>query len=366
MAFFLPTLVVALSASTRQMTTILGIGEMAGLAMLLIGRQLDRDRERSIIVISLLLTGAGLLVATTGSLVVFAIGYVVIMLAVSMCTVGGHTYLGRRVRFERRARAIGTFETSWAIALLVGAPVAALLITRFGWRAPFIVFAAVAFVVALVLWIAEDHAVLLADAVNNDLAAKPRLTTPAWLTIAASAAIGITGLTTVVIAGTWLDNAFGLSTEGVGLIAMAFGAAELLASSSSAVIADRIGPSRATRIALMLAVVGLVVMTQAGSSLAVGALGLFLFFVGFEFAIVTSFAVVSEAMPSARGRVLSFNTAVSTVVRGAGVASSGVLYVAFGIAGPAVLSITTAVIAVSLLVMAERTQRTVANVTVDV
>jgi predicted MFS family arabinose efflux permease len=240
------------------------------------------------------------------------------------------------------------------------------LITRFGWRGPFIVFAAVAFVVALVLWLAEDNAVLLADAVNNDQAAKPRLTTPAWLTIAASAAIGITGLTTVVIAGTWLDNAFGLSTEGVGLIAMAFGAAELLASSSSAVIADKIGPNRATRIALMLAVVGLVVMTQAGSSLAVGALGLFLFFVGFEFAIVTSFAVVSEAMPSARGRVLSFNTAASTVVRGAGVASSGVLYAAFGIAGPAVLSIITAIIAVSLLVMADRTQQTVAKVTVDV
>ena len=32
------------------------------------------------------------------------------------------------------ARVIGLFETSWALALLVGAPVAAALIGGFGWR----------------------------------------------------------------------------------------------------------------------------------------------------------------------------------------------------------------------------------------
>jgi predicted MFS family arabinose efflux permease len=289
-----------------------------------------------------------------GDLITFAVGYLVLMVGVALCTVSGHTYLGRRVRFERRSRAIGIFETSWASALLIGAPVAALLITRFGWRGPFVVFSALAVVAAGMLWSASDTSELLADAVVDDRAVKPRLTVRAWLTIAASAAIAITGLTTVVIAGTWLDEAFGLSTEGVGLIAMAFGGAELLASTSSAAIADRAGPGRSTRVALVLVVIGLVVMTQAGGSLPVGALGLFLFFVGFEFAIVTSFAIASEAMPSARGRVLAVNTAVGTVVRGFGVAMSGVLYAAYGISGPALLSVGTAVIAFVLLVLVGR------------
>ncbi len=99
---------------------------------------------------------------------------------------------------------------------------------------------------------------------------------------------------------------------------------------------------------------GLVVMTQAGSSLAVGAMGLLLFFLGFEFAIVTSFAIVSEAMPAAKGRVLATNTAVGTVFRGAGVMSSGTLYESFGIVGPATVSIIGAMLAIALLALLDR------------
>ncbi len=354
MAFFLPTLVVALSATTADLTTILGIGEMAGFVALFIGRHLDRNRERAIIVISLGLTVAGSLLAATGTLLAFAVGYVLIMLGVSLCTVSGHTYLGRRVLFTRRARAIGVFETSWALALLIGAPVAAFLISNFSWRAPLLAFAAVAAALAVVLWSANDDAVLLADAAAADTSTKPKLTRNAWLTVGASSGIAMCGLSTVVIAGTWLDEAFGLSTGGVGVIAMAFGAAELLASTGSAAIGDQVGPSRATRIAIVLAVAGLIVMTQAGSSLLVGGLGLGMFFLGFEFAIVTSFSVVSEAMPTARGRVLSINTGVNTFVRGLGVALSGLLYASFGIAGPAGLSIVAGIAAFLLLTAARR------------
>ncbi len=183
---------------------------------------------------------------------------------------------------------------------------------------------------------------------------RPRLTANAWLAVAASAGIAITGLSTVVVAGTWLSEAFGVSTGGVGLVAMAFGAAELLASSSSAGMADRIGPTRAIRIALAVVVLGLALMASAGSSLAVGTTGLFLFFVGFEFAIVTSFSIVSEVMPTARGRVLAVNTAVGTVLRGMGVGASGPLYEAMGITGPAALSAVTAVSSIVALTILRR------------
>ena len=168
----------------------------------------------------------------------------------------------------------------------------------------------------------------------------------------ASAATAVTGLTTIVIAGTWLDDALGVSTGGVGLVAMAFGAAELVASTSSAAVADRIGPNLATRITLAMAVAGLLVMTQAGTSLLIGASGLFLFFVGFEFAIVTSFSIVSESMPAARGRVLATNVAVGTLFRGVGVMASGTLYAAFGVGGPAGVSLISAVVAIGLLAVA--------------
>lgn len=352
-AFFLPTLSAAFGATTAQLTAVLGVGEMSGLSSLAVGPHLDRGRERVVLLSALALTAVGSCAALLGSFPAFAVAYFLIMLGVSFVTVGGHTYLSRRVRYARRARAIGLFETSWAMALLIGAPIAAVLIGWFGWRGPFVFFAVASALMFVVLSTAEDRSVVLDDVVGAGSASR-RITASAWLLIAASAAIAITGLTTVVIAGTWLDQTLGVSTGGVGLVAMAFGGAELMASSSSAAIADRAGPARATQAALAVTLIGLYVMTQAGSSLPIGAAGLFLFFIGFEFSIVTSFAFVSEALPAARGRVLAVNNAVGTVLRGIGVAMSGVLYERFGINGPVSLSASTAVAAFMLLVVAGR------------
>jgi predicted MFS family arabinose efflux permease len=285
--------------------------------------------------------------ALTGNFWVFAASYVALVIGASAFTVSGHAFLSRRVPFERRARTIGVFETSWALALLVGAPSIALLINVFGWRAPFLVLAALLAIMSLVVGLGRDDSVPLDDA-NAPLVRQP-LTTDAWILIGASAAIAMTGLTTIVIAGTWLDEALGVSTGGIGLVAMAFGAAEITASSSSAAFADRAGPIHSTRVALILAIVGLLVMTQAGSSLLIGALGLLLFFLGFEFSIVTSFSIVSEAMPQARGRALAANSAVGTAARGIGIVMSGLLYQAYGINGPIAISVSAAVVGLALL-----------------
>ena len=342
----------AFSASTSRLTAILGFGEMAGLATLLVGRHLDAGREKRIMVGALGVIAASSLLALVGTLEVFAVSYVLLGIGVALYTVAGHAYLSRRVPFERRARTIGIFEVSWASALLIGAPLVALLIGWFGWRGPFVAFAVASMVVAFVVLGSKDATELPVE--REGSAPERRLTVDAWIVIAASAAIGFAGLTTVVIAGTWLDNDLGVSTGGIGLVAMAFGAAELIASSSSALVADRAGPNRSARLALLTAIVGSAVMSQAGGSLAVGAVGLVLFFLGFEFAIVTSFSLVSEAMPSARGKTLAANNAIGTLSRGAASVLTGVLYESFGIAGPATASAVASAAAVVLLSIGAR------------
>lgn len=352
MPFFLPTLAAAFTTTTARLTTVLGLGEMAGLSTLLIGRQLDGGRERTFMAGSLALVALSAMLALTGSFWVFAASYVVLIIGVSSFTVSGHTFLSRRVPYRRRARAIGIFETSWAFALLVGAPVIALLINAFGWRAPFVALAVLLSIMAVAVSRPSNEVAPLEDA-TAPVIRRP-LGADAWVLVGASAAIAMTGLTTIVIAGTWLDEALGVSTGGIGLVAMAFGAAEFTASSSSAAIADRAGPIRATRIALLAAIVGLTVMTQAGGSLLVGALGLLFFFLGFEFAIVTSFSIVSEALPQARGRALATNSAVGTCARGVGIVLSGVLYERFGISGPVSISVTAATVGLVLLTIGKR------------
>jgi len=132
----------------------------------------------------------------------------------------------------------------------------------------------------------------------------------AWLVIVGSATTAMAGLSIFVVSGSWLDDAFGVSTGGLGTIAMTFGAVELLASSGTAAFADRLGKLRSTVAGLGALGAGLAVIV-AGDRLVVGVIGLLLFLLGFEFAFVTSLSLVSEAVPHARGRTLATANAVA-------------------------------------------------------
>lgn len=345
--FFLPTLAVAFDATTEQLTRAIGFGELAGLCTLLAGRALDGGRERVMMTVSLVIVAVSAALALVGSFATFAVSFFIVVMGASLYTVSGHVYISRRVPFTRRGRVIGFFETSWASALLVGAPLIAVLISQFGWRGPFIAVVVFGLLGALLVGATGDDAPVTADASAEPV--RSPLTPHAWRLVAATAAINMAGLTTIVIAGTWLDDALGVSTGGVGTVAMAFGLAELTSSASSASFSDRWGKTRTARVALVLVLLGSAVMTQADASLPIGVIGLMLFFLGFEYAIVTSFSIVSEAMPESRGRTLAVSSAAGTTARGIGTVASGVLYVRYGIAGPAALTIAAASVAIALL-----------------
>ena len=164
-----------------------------------------------------------------------------------------------------------------------------------------------------------------------------------------SAATAMAGLSVFVVSGTWLDDAFGVSTGGIGVIAVGFGLVELAASLTSAGVADGVGKLRSTIAGLVLLLVGLGVMMLADGRLPVGLGGLLIFLLGFEFAFVTSLSLVSEAMPDARGTTLAVSNAVGTIARAGGAILSGWLFSTHGIAGTASLSAISAVAAVTLV-----------------
>ena len=187
--FFLFELEAAFDASTETLTTILGIGEMAGLVTLFVGRQLDAGRERLYLTAALVLVSISAFASLSGSLVVFAAAFFVLIIGVALYTVAGHAYLSRRVPFARRSRYIGSFETSWAMALLVGAPIISVLLTRSGWRAPFVMLGILAALFALLIGRDADTPAseqATATAASGERVALDRY---AWTVIVPSAAI---------------------------------------------------------------------------------------------------------------------------------------------------------------------------------
>ncbi|MDW3177527.1 MAG: MFS transporter [Acidimicrobiia bacterium] len=344
--FFLPTLAIAYDSSTATLALLLGIAEASGLSTYFVGRWLDAGRERLVIVLALGGVVLSSALALVGSIWFFAAAAVVIGVAAGNVTVAGHAWISARVPFNRRARFIGVYEFSWAGALLIGVPLVAMLISVFGWRGPFIAVAIVAIISAAFVATIDDGEGARRDMAPSD---KTPITTDAWFIIAAGAMVAMAGLTTIVIAGTWLDEALGVSTGGVGLVAMAFGAAELIASMSSAAFADRLGKRRSVQFSVSGLLVGLAIIAITGSSLLIGTIGLFIFFVGFEYAIVTSFSLVSEAMPDSRGKALGVGNALGTLARGVGVALAGLLYENFDVHGPLALSAAAAICTLVLL-----------------
>lgn len=352
---FLPTLERAFGATTSQLTTVLGAGEIAGLTTVLVGGQLDRRRERTIMVAGLTAIALSSIIALVGALWSFAVAFVLLILGVANFTVAGHAWISDRVDYRWRARSIGLFETSWALALLVGGPVIAVLINAFGWRGPFVTLAVLAGASAVMLAVSlpstPSH---LTPALRTDEDSRTGLNRRAWFVVAASALMAMGGLSVFVISGAWLDDQFGVSTGGLGYIVMGFGAIELVASSSTAAFADRIGKRPSTLGGLMLVGVGLAIMVSAGSSLLIGVIGILVFLLGFEYGFVTSLSLISEAMPEARGRTLAVGNAIGTLARGSGTIASGWLYDAHGIAGTAALSATASAVSFVLFLGAGR------------
>jgi DHA1 family inner membrane transport protein len=103
---FLPTLGRAFGASTTQLTTVLGVGEAAGLSTIFVGRHLDRGRERTVMITAIGLVGVSALLALVGTLTAFAVSFFVLVLGVSNLTVAGQAWISHRVDYRRLARSI--------------------------------------------------------------------------------------------------------------------------------------------------------------------------------------------------------------------------------------------------------------------
>ena len=267
-----------------------------------------------------------------------------LVLGVSNYTVAGHTWISHRVAYRWRARSFGFFEMSWALALLLGAPIVAALINRFGWRGPFVALA-IAAAVAVArrrLEAAERRSAPRAappsrpaptatrsrpsrdvdvhpDGALSDLHRRPPLTADRVArrvrlgTDGARRHVGLRDLGELArrrVRG--LDGRHRPGRDGprCGGAAGQLDHRRLRRSHRQGAQHGRRARSRSGS--------GSSIIVSAGDATAVGVIGLLVFLLGFEYGFVTSLSLTSEAMPDARGATLAISNAVGTLARGGG------------------------------------------------
>jgi predicted MFS family arabinose efflux permease len=121
-----------------------------------------------------------------------------------------------------------------------------------------------------------------------------------------------------MIFGVWLEDSFGLQIAALGLASAVIGISELCAEGLVAAFVDRVGKVRAIALGLAVNSLAALALPYLGRTEAGALVGLFLFYLSFEFTLVSCIPLMTELLPSARATLMAFNVAALSVGRAAG------------------------------------------------
>jgi len=216
-------------------------------------------------------------------------------------------YVGDQVAYERRGLVLALTEVGWSLAFIIGVPTVGLLIARFGWQSPFPIFAGLGLAAfAGLAWMlpkeekppaqknrmrANFHRVLAHPAARAGFA----------LGFAMSAANEMIN----VVLGVWMEDAFAVRIATLGAASAIIGVAELSAEGLVGGLTDRLGKRLAVGAGLLLNCLAALALPVLGGRFSGALVGLFFFYLAFEFTIVSSLPLMTEVMPALRATVMA-------------------------------------------------------------
>jgi len=297
---FIPQLSAGLGLTVIGFSWLMFVYALAGLAGPIFGVLADRYGRRKIMATALLCQGTGALWLAFSQHWRAAVPMFAILMPAQQA------YISDQTSYQKRGRALGTIEYSWALSAIIILPVVGWLIENYSWRAPFLLLAPLAFLGATMIWFglprAEHHTqtefswstartvILRSNVISTVLAAL-------FVFVALGAFFSLISI--------WLSNDFGLGAAQLGLVAMTVGLTELGGSVSSSLFIDRIGKKRGGGIGLILGALIFMMLPLIRNQLFPVIAGLVLLGLLLEFTIVSLIPLYSEQVPQARGTVLS-------------------------------------------------------------
>jgi DHA1 family inner membrane transport protein len=171
---------------------------------------------------------------------------------------------------------------------------------------------------------------------------------PALLGLGIGVAISAANEVINLVFGVWLEDSFGLEIIALGGAAAAIGLAELGGESLMGGLADRLGKERSIGIGLVGNCLAAMAFPLFSRSLTGAVVGLFFFYLTFEFTLVSIIPMMTEIMPSARVTLMAFNVAGLSLGRAVGALAAAPLY-RWGITGSAVAALIFNIVALVAL-----------------
>ena len=263
---------------------------------------------------------AGMLIGTIAytaaiSLIALWPTYPAFFIALSLAFIGYlifvpslQAYLGDQVPYEERGRVLGITEFAWSLSAIIGVPLIGLIIARQGWLAPFPLIALLGALSVIVLaWMLPKDPAPQAGKPGFWSNFRTVFTYPPAIAALVMATLYTAANETITLVyGVWVEQTFALSIASLGATALVIGISELGGETLVTIFTDKIGKRKALAIGIIGNCLATLALPIFGRWLVGAVISLLLFYLTFEFAIVSGIPLMSEILPVSAGNHAGF------------------------------------------------------------
>ena len=311
-----------------------------------------RFGRRKVMAGSLVLLGAsGLIMLIWPSFIALGVTLVLVAIAKVIYDPAMQAYVGDKVPYQQRGRAIAVTELSWAGALLLGAPAVGLLIAAQGWQAPFVWLGLLGVITAVILYhlLPQSNRQSNSAVTLKQVAAVVRAHPIIWAaSIYILLLMGANEILFIVYGG-WMESSFGLSLASLGVASGVVGGAEVIGEFFVGLAVDRLGKRRVIMVTGVLTAVFYAAIPFIGNTLTSALITLFILFLFFEITVVGGVPLMTELVPEARTVVMAMVLAFGALGRALGSIIGPLLWQMGGLRANGLLAALIMLIAVVVL-----------------
>jgi predicted MFS family arabinose efflux permease len=333
---FLATIARGFDVSLSTLGFAIFVSELSGFASPFAGRIVDRLTHRNSMVLGLIGSAVGCTIAAVStSPLMFALGVTVLALTKQSFDLGLGAWIADHVPYNQRGKIVGLTETAWALGLLVGVSIMGLITAATNWRIGF-AFAVLCLVVSM--FVIFNRVTNEARVPHESRSTTPqRITGNSWLVVFTMFCIMCSAQNLFVTFGAWLEDEFQFGAARLAVAGFSLGLVELVASVSSSRQTDKWGKERSIALGALLVIPGGIFLCLGSNNLIIGLIGVFIYFLGFEFSVVSLLSLATSLVPNSPGTGLGWVLGAGTLGRAVMAIIATHLFESFGVQGPALM-----------------------------
>lgn len=280
----------------------------------------SRGRKFGMLIGAIVYTGAISLIVIWPTFTTFFIALSLAFIGYLIFVPSMQAYLGDRVPYEKRGRVLGITEFAWSLSAIIGVPLVGFIISHYGWLAPFPLLASLGALSFIILaWMLPKDSVPLEGQTGFWSNLRKVLSFPPAIAALTMAALYTAANETITLVyGVWVEQAFALSIASLAATALVIGISELGGEVLVTMFTDKIGKRKALAVGILGNCVAALALLVFGRWLVGAMLSLLLFYLTYEFTIVSGIPLMTEILPSARATMMAAHMAFIALGRSIG------------------------------------------------